>query len=944
MKDLLKQYNNLKKVFLIRLERPESTPEAPVYLYYTDFNRDITYNSITYKTNAIKTLNNIKFTRELTAHKINVTFSGLDDEQLGIALDESSSFLNKSLRIILVYLDPVTENIIGEAIVVFEGLITNSGISESSSGTKLTSSIKWECANHFQDFQQVVGRITDDYDHRGMVVENGEWVPSLATKRPEYALDKGFYHANKSTSIIAKYQTEETKYKLKKKSSWFGLKKSISLQEYKEVVTKEVDLRFDLSAKFIPVVYGVQKVPAIPIFADTEAHDPSSVWVVYAICEGEIEGFYDFYLDDNPIICLTDDDSDSRVCFGRKKINGDTINNSVAGSDGNPASGRAAVSEHGREYVMDDGAGEVRFWTFHGKSNQEAAQVLVDIAAANNFYLQNLNGDGPEYWDDTFKLLDTAYVIFNFKLSDLDGGRTAIPTIEAEVRGKIVNISENGNIIYTNGTSLNMAWQLLDYITSFRYGMSINYSEIDLHSFEDVANKFNAIDTTYNKDWVPFWRYLGWNAQDDSFKTVMQTNVLIETEQAVFKNVAALLNQVNCSLNKYSGKYILKVESDDPIVASINLDKEAIKPIEISDLTGSSKYNTVTGSIADPGKAWATNSITFYNSQYKEEDRGIEKKLNLSFPYVTNYYTARSMIERELTKSRFSRSVSATLPFYYIGEFLPNDNVSLTYSRYDWVDKRFIVDSIEILYNGKLNVTFLEFPPDVFINSGQADVSNEQNPIGNVSILPPRDLQYKPSVDMDNPGANINGILSWLPSLSNNTSYYSVYWTNAPGIVMVPKENVDETGRIFFEIDDLTVGTYVFTVRAVSTTGSFSSPISIEISIDPSKYLPDVINFRVINLEPGYSNQFIYNYVELQWDPIVTEVQNIQYRIQILNNTNTVIREITTINSSYIYNYTDNKTDYSNLTGELGAFRELRFKIRAEGDGNSQSLNWSQIT
>lgn len=943
MINILKNYSKVLKAYLIRLERPTSTVGNPVYLYYTDFSRDITYKGIEYKTNVVSSVKNIKFTKDLTAHKVKVAMSGLDQEQLDLALDDGgSSFLNKTLRITILYMDPSTEEVLGDEIVLFEGLITGASISDNATGLKNTSIIEWECANHFQDFQQVVGRITDDAAHRGLTVENGTWMPSAATKRPEYAADKGFFHANKTTNILAQYQTEETKYKLNKKSSWFGIKKSYSMQEYTEIVTKEVDIRFDLSAKFIPVVYGVQKVPAIPIFADTEKNDPSSVWVVYAICEGEIEGFYDFYLDDAPIICTNDTDDEQRVCFGRKKVRGDTLNNSVVPGVAN----RDAPSEHGREYILDDGQGEIRFWTYHGKSNQSAAQVLVDKAATGGFYLQSLNSMGPEYWDSTFKLLDTAYVIFNYKLSDLEGGRTSIPSLEAEVCGKIVDTVQGGQVIPGTKTSTNMAWQIFDYLRSFRYGMSLGANDFLLSSLEDVAAKFDILDTSYEQDWVPFWRYIGWEdprISGNENRHIMQTNCIIPTEQTIHKNIGSMLGQVLGSLIKYSGKYILQVESDDDPVYHIDLDKEAKSTVKVDDITGSSKYNTVNASIADPGKSWQTTSITFYNSKFKAEDRGVEKKLNLSFPYITNYYTARSLTERELRKSRSAKNVSVTLPHYYIGAILPNNNVTLTYSRYSWVNKEFLVNSIEIDSSGNIRSTFREYPKDVFINSGQADISNEQDTNIEPAVLPVRDIQYTPSSLLEEPGENVNGQLSWLPSLSQDVDYYLIFWEGSEGADRIPKPSTE--GRVNYNIVNLPIGTYTFGIRAVSIRGSFSAPRYITIDVDPSSYLPSVPNFRVVNLEPGYTDRFINNFVQLAWDPIGTTVTDLKYRLQILDTFDNIIREelITAPANSYIYTFINNKADYLNKNNSMGIFRELRFNIRAEGAGNSISANWSKI-
>lgn len=927
---------------LVRLELPESTALIPRYEYYTDYFRDITYAGNTYKTGVLKSIRNIKFTRELTAHKVKVQFTGLNQQQLDIILSNNSSFLNRSILISQLFMDSTNETeLLNTPVVLFEGMITGASLVDKRTGLDNSSVIEWDCANHFQDFEQVVGRITDDFTHRGMVVENGVWKPSIATKRPEYASDKGFFHANQSINVLASYQTEEKKFKLVKKRNWHGLSSDVRLREYTEVVTKEVDIRFDLSAKFLPIVYGVQKVPSIPIFADTEKNDPSSVWVVYAICEGEIEGFYDIYFDDTPIICMNEKEKETRVCFGSKKTGG-TINNSIVPN----GTGRPATTVHGEHYVYDDGQGEINIWTYHGLSNQQACPILVQKAANGDFFFQKEKNMGAEYWDASFKLLDTAYIVINYKLSDLNGGRTSIPSVDVEVCGIKTKVYNNGSVTSSNSTSINPAWQLLDYLTSYRYGMSIPIANIHISSFEDVASKFNLIDTSYQSDWVTYSRYFGWDTITGDPRTIMQTNIMLLSEETIFKNVSSILSQTNSCLNKFGGKYLLQVESNNPSNLTIDLDSNALSDISIKDLTGTAKYNTVTASIIDPAKAWQSSSITFYDNEYKIEDRGVEKKLNLAFPYITNYYTARSMVSRELKKSRFSRSITFTLPFTYLGTLLPCDNVKVNYKRFNWIEKEFIVEEVEILTDGKISVTLEEMPLDALINSGQADLGSTDDVVIDVSVLPARDLSYVPSSLLTNPGANINGQLSWLPSLTSDVEYYTVFWDGAPEVKIVGKPTVGSpTTRITYDVSNLSIGSYTFTVKAVNKRGTFSAPVSLLVTVGASKYLPKVPNFRVINLEPGYTDRFINNFVQLAWDPIETSTTGIKYRLQILSTNDTILREVLLPYSStaYLYTLAFNKQDYTALLGGVGAFRSLRFKIRAEGDGNTVSYDWEKI-
>ena len=72
---------------------------------------------------------------------------------------------------------------------IFRGLITDIGVKEDV--VRGSSTVTWNCANHFADFERVNGRLTDDVYHRALV--NG--VPTNSAKKSQYQKDRGFYHA-----------------------------------------------------------------------------------------------------------------------------------------------------------------------------------------------------------------------------------------------------------------------------------------------------------------------------------------------------------------------------------------------------------------------------------------------------------------------------------------------------------------------------------------------------------------------------------------------------------------------------------------------------------------------------------------------------------------------------------------------------------------------------
>mgnify|MGYP000073443807 CR=1 FL=1 len=76
-------------------------------------------------------------------------------------------------------------------------------------------------------------------------------------------------YSEQAINLVSIYQAKETKTRLEKKKKFFGLIKKYNQVEYEVEVDKEVDLRFNLDAKHLPVVYGVQKLSSFPVFVDT---------------------------------------------------------------------------------------------------------------------------------------------------------------------------------------------------------------------------------------------------------------------------------------------------------------------------------------------------------------------------------------------------------------------------------------------------------------------------------------------------------------------------------------------------------------------------------------------------------------------------------------------------------------------------------------------------
>jgi len=394
-----------------------------------------------------------------------------------------AGYINREVFIYKAHIKPDTGALIGAPYLIFKGIIAKAKITEDPGKS---SKMTWSLTSHWGDFVRVNGRITADSEHRA-IASDGK-VDIEALRRFEYGADYGFMHSEKAINMIAVYKATETRTKLKS-SGW--LFKKYRQVEYSVEVDREVDLRFNLDAKYLPLIYGVSRTDSIPIFADTLKSDSSEIYVIYAICEGEVGGIYDIYIDDQSRICTDKNDFEARgpegadtvevPCEGRMD-RGDTLSSETAssltgtywkaidaalnfnGADfmGANAAMRLMASYRpappGNENPINDAGGvthEMRTtmespidasFVFHaGRKHQRADDLMVSIADKTQFAdgesgdlnqgfkLQDGAENEDNYWGPQHLLLDTAYAVAKYKVSD---GETEIPEVDFVVRGR----------------------------------------------------------------------------------------------------------------------------------------------------------------------------------------------------------------------------------------------------------------------------------------------------------------------------------------------------------------------------------------------------------------------------------------------------------------------------------------------------------------------------
>ena len=441
-------------------------------------------------------------------------------------------------------------------LLLFKGLVSNASLTE---GPK-TSIITWTAASHWADFNRIQGRRTEDTSHRAV---NSDGLPDRASAiREAYADDLGFAHSTTSVNLTAVYNRTETKTEVDIDKNWYGGVDDISTYEVDYDVPTELDLKFNLQAKYIPVVYGVQRVDTIPTFVDTRNHDSKEVHMTYAIAEGTVTGLYDIHLDGNSSICTDTSDFDVRgtvasnaagadgvidfICRGRQDrgdvlggyVSTDTAlavytssnvneeqfsqNQNIAPSIpladsyippdftllNNPLSNTGLL--HGRTISYDNPINA--HLTFHqGTPYQKANDRLVQIAqstavdedgVATNFKIQNDYYTKKEvYYGPNHRLLDTSYLHAQYRIAE---GETKLPKFKTVIKGKAIECHNYDNSFAQDTRT---AYASADH-TNFQLGNEVTL-KVTGGTATFVSGTFTIVDKWffYNTSGVPQYRF-----------------------------------------------------------------------------------------------------------------------------------------------------------------------------------------------------------------------------------------------------------------------------------------------------------------------------------------------------------------------------------------------------------------------------------------------------
>jgi len=483
---------------------------------------------------------------------------------------------------------------------MFKGIISNANITDGPSRSEIT----WVASSHWADFNRVQGRRTEDTSHRAL---DSDGLPNReATVTPAYADDLGFLHATRSVNLTAVYNRTETRTEVDYDSGFLGIGADVSTREVEYDVPTELDLKFNMQAKFLPVVYGVQRIDSIPMFADTRFNLSTQVHALYGLAEGRITGLYDLQLDGHSSICMDKQDYDVRgtievaqdadgtidfLCKGFQNY-GNTLvgydassgqavsqTTSAVGQNDFSFNGKSTgvvpqfddfkpvVFKHSERAIGNNGIlHELTHsfdspidchLTFHsGKAYQKANNRMVSIAQAANaderFKVQRDYYSQKEvYWGPNHRLLDTAYLHAEFRITE---GETKLPKFKAVVKGVSVECFN-----YDHSYALDIS------------RLSSNTSQLKNFQIGDQVQLYNTVTTseiTSSTPWVIHDRWFFYDAEGSkNYRFIIKNSV---GEYPTILSTGRFYMEVS-SVRLYFAAYAAKAHgTDKPVGAALS--------------------------------------------------------------------------------------------------------------------------------------------------------------------------------------------------------------------------------------------------------------------------------------------------------------------------------------------------------------------------------------
>ena len=442
----------------------------------------------------------------------------------------------------------------------------------------------------------------------------------------------------------------------------------------------------------LPVVYGTRRLGGNIVFLGTSS-DNQFLYVVLAMCEGQVARFTELYIDDTLYATYTGSDSS----YGTAQ----TISSLASASTSVPTNTSNLTIETDHPVYSgteeEEGVETTHYLTnfafFNGTDDGLNATALTGMSELSSLgWTASHNGKG------------ISHAVFKFKYnSDAFNG---IPKINFVIRGKLINTNLSGS---TYAYSANPAYVLYDYLTSTRYGKGLSASDINATAFTTAAGICNTSVTPFS---------------GASTEALFECHTALGNKTKLIDNVKKILSSMRSFFTFSGGLYTIKVEGTGSSVLSITEDM-IIGGIKVQGEDKQKKYNRVIARFDNSEKNFQPDEAiyppsdetnvgaSFKYATMLANDNNEELHFEMSMPCTVSPYQAEDMAELVLKRSRAGLQISFNATSE-AQELIVGDIFQITHSGMGFSTSNFICMGITLQNNGTVGVKGLEYSADAY--------------------------------------------------------------------------------------------------------------------------------------------------------------------------------------------------------------------------------------
>ena len=386
------------------------------------------------------------------------------------------------------------------------------------------------------------------------------------------------------------------------------------------------------------ILYGKVKVGGAIVFDEGTGTNNKFLHRVIAVAGHEVQSFDEIYINDESVTL-----NSGGFVIAPSKFVKETTSRVKTGEDFDGRPIYESVTSY--EYV-------IRIKTHNGSTDQVADTDLVSESAGK--------------WTSQHRLRGIAYMYARLTF-DADLFPNGIPVITAVVSGKKVYDPRNGSTAYSN----NPALCLRDYLTS-KYGLAEETVNIDDTLISTAANICDQTNT-------------------DAGTSRYTCNGSFTTASTPYDMISEVLKSMGGTLWYAQGKWRVKPAYWTDTVMDLGLD-DLRSSISVSTRhSRRDNFNVIKGTFRGEESNWqVTDYPQVTNAAFLVADNNQESVADVDLSFTDNFVEARRLGLISLERNRQQLTVNASFGLRTLA-LQVGDNVTITNSRFGWVNKEFEV-------------------------------------------------------------------------------------------------------------------------------------------------------------------------------------------------------------------------------------------------------------